>query len=171
MNRLIRNIFLSDRTTLLLSGLAVAAVIFFSVISLYTERQDKANDQLRSRLQEMQSLRDEAAAVKDIVSSREKKIGLTKTGGIVPALEGILRSLGMKAQVMKPLQKAKIREFTEEDAELEIQGTDLNSIVNLLFRIDTSPAPMKIKNASVRTSFEDPDKFILRLTVSLISKG
>ncbi len=86
-------------------------------------------------------------------------------------MEKILKSLGLEARVIRPMEKKKANEFAEENAELEIQGTDLNRIVNLLYKIETFPVPMKIKNAAIHTTFEDPDKFIVKLTISLLSKG
>jgi len=171
MIKLIRKILFFDRAVLILSLLVVASVVSAAVISTYTGNIVKTNVALKSQLAELQSLRNELVGTKVIVESKEKKIGLTKISGVVPALEQTLQSLGMKAKVLKPVGKNKIKEYSEEDAELEIQDADLNSIVNLLYKIDTSPAPMKIKNASVRAGFENPDKFILKLTVSLISKG
>ncbi|MBI5740840.1 MAG: hypothetical protein HZA16_08965 [Nitrospirae bacterium] len=167
----VRKILFFDRPVSILSLLAVAAVISAAVISSYAGKITKSNITLKSQLAELQSLSRELVGTKALVESKEKKIGLTRTGGVVPVLEQTLQSLGMKARVIKPLRTNKVKEYTEEDAELEIQDADLNSIVNLLYKIDNSPAPMKIKNASVRAGFEDPDKFVLKLTVSLISKG
>jgi len=119
----------------------------------------------------MQSLSGNVNQIKAIVESKESKMGLKKTSGIVSALEQILKTHGLEAKVIKPTGKTKIDEFTEDNAELEIESTDLNSIVNLLYKIDVSPVPLKIKTASVRSTFEDPDKFTLKLTVSLMSRG
>ncbi|MEK7308645.1 MAG: hypothetical protein AAB089_06215, partial [Nitrospirota bacterium] len=85
-------------------------------------------------------------------------------------LEQMLNSMGLKAKVIKPLEKKQVREFTEEDAEIEIENIDLNNIINLLYKIENSPVPMKIKTANIKTSFENPNVFILSLTASLISR-
>jgi len=119
----------------------------------------------------LQSMTEGLTGIKSTVELKEKKIGLTKAGGIVPALEQILKSIDMKAKAIRPTEKNKVKEYIEEDAELEIQGTDLNSIVNLLYKIDNSPVPLKIKNSAIKTTFEDPNKFNLKLTVSLLSKA
>jgi len=62
------------------------------------------------------------------------------------------------------------KEFTEEDAELEIEGINLNQIVNLLYRIENSPFPLKVKNTVMKTAFENQNVFILNITASLIDK-
>jgi hypothetical protein len=51
-----------------------------------------------------------------------------------------------------------------------MHNADLNSIVNLLYKIYISPVPMKIKSAAIKSTFEDPDKFIVKLTISLLSR-
>ncbi|RJQ50363.1 MAG: hypothetical protein C4538_00345 [Nitrospiraceae bacterium] len=170
MNKFIHKILFFDRTILILTLLAVTALVFALIMSVYTEGVEKTNRALRSQITEMTSLREELVALKDFVGSKEKKIGLTQVSGIVPALEQTLSSLGLKAKVLRPLEKVKIKDYSEEGAELEIQDTDLNSIVNLLYRIDSDPVPMKIKDIAVRSAFENPDKLMLKMTVSLLSK-
>jgi hypothetical protein len=167
----LQKILFFDRFVLVFSLLAVATVIFTISVSVYTKGIERTNNTLRSHISELQGLQGELAAIKGVVESKEKKIGLTRTGGVVPTLEQTLGSLGMKAKVIKPLEKNKAKEYIEEDAEVEIQDTDLNAIVNLLYKIDNSPAPMKVKNAVIKTAFDNPKKFILKMTVSLISRG
>jgi len=168
---MIKKILLSDRKSLLLM-LAVTLVTIFTVItSIYANSIDKKNNTLKAQLAEIQSLSGKLIRIRSIAKSKEKKIGLTKVTGVVSALEQILNSLGLEAKVIKPLEKKRIKEFIEEDAELEIQNIDLNSIVNLLYKIDNSPVPMKIKNAAIKATFENTDIFILKLTASLISRA
>lgn len=160
-----------DRTTLAIAVFIAAAIIFIITMSVLSTKTGGENSALKTQLTGIKSLAEGALELKGVVEAKEKKTGLNKGAAVVPTLEQILKSLGMKATVIRPSAKNKVKEFTEEDAELEIQNIDLNSIVNLLFKIDNSPVPMKIKNTSIKTTFENPDKFILKLTVSLISKG
>ncbi|RJQ53733.1 MAG: hypothetical protein C4526_06350 [Nitrospiraceae bacterium] len=171
MIRPVQKILSFDRTILILSVLVILTVALTVMLSIYAGNLEKTNSALKSRVADMHSLKEELAGIKGFVESKEKKIGLAKTGGIVPALEQILASLGMKAKVIKPLDKNKVKDYIEEDAELEIQDADLNSVVNLLYKIDNAPAPFKIKNVMIRTAFDNPDRFILKMTVSLIGKG
>ena len=171
MIRKLQKILFFDRSLLVLS-IAIIVIAFTAiVIFIYTGTLEKQNTTLRSRVAELRSLSGGVTALKSAVESKVKKIGLTKTGGVVPVLEQLLNSLGIKAKAIKPLEKNKVKGYIEEDAELEIQSTDLNSIVNLLYKIDNSPVPLKVKSSAIRTTFEDPDKFILKLTVSLLSKA
>ena len=160
-----------DKILIALTVTALAAAIFTVMSFIYAGNTERKNSQLNAQLAGIQSLAAKIVRIKTVVGSQEKKIGLRKSIGIVSTLEEILKSLGLEAQVIRPLDKTKIAEFIEENAELEIQNTDLNSIVNLLYKIDRSPFPMKIKNAAIKTTFQDPDKFILKLTISLMSRA
>lgn len=166
-----RNILLYDKPLLVLSFAILLTIILAIMSVIYTRTFKGKNEQLRNRLSGMQSLSGDVTRIKSVVESKETKIGLKKAAGIVSALEQILKTHGLEAKVIKPLGKTKADEYSEDNAELEIEGTDLNSIVNLFYKIDISPLPLKIKTVSIRASFEDPDKFILKLTVSLMSSG
>lgn len=171
MIKSIQKILFFDRSLLVLSLAIILTALFAVITSVYTGNLEKQNNILKSQLAGLQSLTEGLTGIKSTVELKEKKIGLTKAGGIVPALEQILKSIDMKAKAIRPTEKNKVKEYIEEDAELEIQDADLNSIVNLLYRIDNSPLPLKIKNSAIKTAFEDPNKFNLKLTVSLLSKS
>lgn len=170
MNTYFKTIFL-DRTILILTTILVLTLVLAITSSMYARKIEEENRSLNIRFNEIRTLTGDAVKMKKLVESKEKKIGLRKTKGVVSTLEQVLKNLGLKAKTIKPLKKQKVNIFTEDNAELEIHDTDLNSIVNLLYKIENSPVPMKIKNTAIRTTFENPDKFILKLTVSLISKG
>lgn len=171
MKSLMKKFFFPDRTLLVLLTLIVAVFIFISVTLILTKNINSENNALMKEVSDIESRAEGVILLKNLVESKEKKIGLTKSSGVVSAIGQILKSLNMEASKIKPLEKKKVEEFMEEKAELEIINTDLNSIVNLLYKIDNSPILMKINSASVETTFEDPDKFILKLSISHLSKG
>jgi hypothetical protein len=148
--------------------------VFLIVITLITfassGRLERKNRALHSQLNKMETMKEELVQLRELVDTREKKIGLTEVSGVISALEQMLEGLGIEAKSIKPLEKRTSGEFTEENAELEIENIDINTMVNLLYRIDTSPVPFKIKDVSIRTTFENPDMYILSLTASLIGK-
>ena len=163
-------IIFSDKGILTALITTVLIAIFTFSIYISTSNLEKENMRLKAVINEMNVLLEEFTNVKDSVESMERKIGLTGADSIVPALEQMLNNIGLKADVIKPVEKKKIKEFTEETAELEIKGTDLNTIVNLLYKIENSPIPFKIKDASIRTTFEDPALFIVSMNISIIGK-
>ncbi len=170
MRTSIKLIFM-DRGILVLSSILILALFFTIASSIYVNKYESENKILKNRLDEIQAFAGDVIEIKNFVESKEKKIGLRKSSGVVSTLEQVLKNIGLKAKKIKPLNKKKVDVFTEDNAELEIENTDLNSIVNLLYKIENSRIPLKIKTAAIKTTFENPDKFILKLTVSLLSKG
>jgi outer membrane murein-binding lipoprotein Lpp len=159
-----------DKKILTLSFLIAAALIAIITIFIFTGNYSAKNTSLRKQISNIQDLAGSVMNLKSSVDAKEKKIRSAKSQGAVSALEKILGKLGLTAAAIKPLDKKKVNNFMEEKAALEIQNTDLNSIVNLLYKIENSPVPMKINTAAIKTSFEDPDKFVLKMSVSLLSK-
>jgi hypothetical protein len=171
MKVMIRKVIFSDRVLqVMLFGICLCIAVTLTTL-IYGGQMDRENESLSARLTEMQSHGSRMVNLKNHAASKEKKLGLTKTAGPVSALENILEALGIKAGALKPLEKTKAGDFFEDDALLEIPDIDLNEIVNLLYRIEHTPAPLKIKTAQILTDFEDPSKFTLTLTVSLLSKS
>jgi len=171
MNDLARKILFFDKTISILTVLSLITIVIIMITSIYSNDAKTDNESLRRQLKEINSLASGVINIKGFVESKEKKIGLRKTKGVVSTMQQTLKSLGMKAKTIKPLDKKKVLEYLEENAELEIEDADLNHIVNMLYKIETSPIPIKIKSTSMKTSFEDPDKFTLKIMLALITKG
>lgn len=170
MTGMIKSLLLNDRRSLILFSAIAVVIISIIVISINSREARKRNDNLRAQLGKMETLSAGLSGIKEIVNSKEKKIEPARGSGVVSRLEAILKTMGFEAKTIKPMQVKRIDEFMEEDAELEIEKIDLNGIVNFMYQINNSPMPMKIKSASIKTTFEDHDKFILKLTASLISR-
>ena len=159
-----------DKKLLALSFSIAAALIVIITLFILTGNYASENRSLKGQISNIQELAGSVINLKRNVEVKEKKIRSGTSPGAVSSLEKILDRLGLKASAIKPLDKKKVNNFMEEKADLEIQGTDLNSIVNLLYKIENSPIPMKINRAAIKTSFEDPEKFVLNLSVSLLSQ-
>lgn len=162
---------LSNKKSVVLGAAIIAAAIYIIVVSAHISSVNKKIDALNTQLGELKSLGSGIMEIKQLVESKERKIASANPKGIVATLDEILTSLSMKADKMKPADKKRVDEYVEENAELEIKNIDLNGIVNLLYKIDSAPEPMKVKSIDINTTFENRDIFILNLTVSLLSKA
>ena len=85
----------------LAASILIAVIIFITFISAGALSRD--NENITAQLEEMKVLSEEIVNMRNVVNSREKKIGLTKESGVVSSLEQIFKSLGVKAKVIKPL--------------------------------------------------------------------
>ncbi|UCH79826.1 MAG: hypothetical protein JSW20_08710 [Nitrospiraceae bacterium] len=171
MNDLIKKVLFFDKAISILVVLSLVAIAVIIVTFIYASDTKADNNSLRRQLNEINSVAGTVVDIKDFVELKEKKIGLRKTKGVVSVLQQNLEVLGLKAKTIKPLDKKKVFEYMEENAELELEGADLNHIVNLLYKIESSPVPIKIKSTSMKTSFEDPDKFELKIILALMTEG
>ncbi len=171
MKNMLKGIIFSDRISLIMVIVFILTLLFTVAISVYVKKEISMNNNLNEQIREIQSLNERFTTLKWFIESKERRLGLAKTEGIVSTLEQILNLLGLKANAIRPLQKKSIEGYLLEDAELEIQGIDLNSVVNLLYKIENSPFPLRIRDTLIKTTFEDPDRFILKITVSLIRKA
>ena len=104
MKTSLKLIFL-DRTIMVLSSLFILILIFTLTSSVYVRNMEEENKALKIRLDEIQTFTEDVIHMKSIVESKEKKIGLRKTKGVVSTLEQVLNKLGLKAKVLKPLNK------------------------------------------------------------------
>jgi hypothetical protein len=170
MKIILSRIIISDRFILVTAAVSVMLALFLLISLISTGNITRKNERLKKELEEMQILSDELDLIKDAVVSRERKIGLTRVNSVVSALEDSLKNLGIKAKVIKPLGKKNIKEYQVEDGEMQIENIDLNRIVNLLYKLENSPVPLKINETVISKTFEDQDSFIVKLTASLISK-
>jgi len=171
MNNMVRKVLFFDKIISVLTVMSLIAIITIIVTSIYASDIKAMNKALNYQLSEINSLTSRVVDIKGFVESKEKKIELRRTQGVVSTMQQSLKSLELNAKTIKPLDKKKVLEYLEENAELEIDGVDLNQIVNLLYKIESSPIPIKIKNTSMKTSFEDPEKFTLKIMLALVTKG
>ncbi|MBC8412371.1 hypothetical protein H8E50_01705 [bacterium] len=169
MKTILNKILFFDKPLLFIAALSIILLVISVRSSLIAAETVHKSEDLRSQYTVISSLSEEVIALKKFVTSQEGKLKTVKGSAVVSTLENILNELGLKADSIKPMQKKKIDQHFENDAEIEIESIDLNSIINLLYLIKNSRAPMKIKNSLIKTSFENPDKLILNLTVSLLS--
>jgi hypothetical protein len=165
-----RKMLFMDKSIFVLLLMIVVVFILTVMILVFTGNFNSKNMLLKTQIKELQSLTGIVMRLKGVVETKEKRIASARAKGVVSTVEQILKTLGIKAKTIKPLDKKKTNGFTEEVADIEVENIDLNHVVNLLYRIDNSPSPMKINSALTKTGFENPDRFTVKLSVSLLRK-
>ncbi len=168
---MLKKIILSDKPLLAMAVSVAILLIFVTALFIYTRQIEDKTQALKTQLNEMALLKDELIRIKNAVEAQERKIGLAKTSSPVSALEQMLNDTGLKANAIKPSEKKNIEGIYEEDVELTVEKVDLNKVVNLLYKIENSSVPVKIKSISLKTTFENPNMFILNITASFISRA
>jgi general secretion pathway protein M len=82
----------------------------------------------------------------------------------------IIEEIGIKGRSIKiaPLKGEERSGFTEDAADIRIEGLTLNEAVNLLYRLEKGSRPLVIKKYNLRTRFDDPSRCDLTLNLALL---
>ena len=82
----------------------------------------------------------------------------------------IIEDTGIKGKSVKivPLKGEERSGFTEDAADIRIEGLTLNEAVNLLYRLEKGSRPLVIKKYNLRVRFEDPSRCDLTLILALL---
>lgn len=165
------NFIVTNKKSILLAALIISVIIYIIAISTYTNGIQKKNQKLKAQLEEISSLGAGLIEIKQLVETKEKKIGTGVHKGVITTLDDILNRLNLKAGKLRPSDKKRVAEYIEENAELEIKKIDINEVVNLLHMIESSREPLKVRSIDIQTTFEDRNIFSLSLSVSLLSRS
>jgi len=159
-----------DRIAIILCILILINTGVMAFLYISTERLNRINIQNTERLNDMQRLAQKAKNLKIAVQSMERQISTKATSGIIKEIEDVLESIGLKAETIRPLGEEKRGEFVEKSAFVRMDRVDLNEIVNVLYVLENSRVSFRIKDMTMKTTFEDPERFILELTIGMITK-
>ncbi len=82
----------------------------------------------------------------------------------------IIEDIGIKGKSVKivPLKGEERSGFTEDAADIRIEGLTLNEAVNLLYRLEKGSRPLVVKKSNLRTRFDDPSRCDLTLVLALL---
>jgi general secretion pathway protein M len=82
----------------------------------------------------------------------------------------IIEDIGIKGKSVKivPLKGEERSGFTEDAADIRIDGITLNEAVNLLYRLEKVSRPLILKKSNLRVRFDDPSRCDLMLVLALL---
>jgi general secretion pathway protein M len=82
----------------------------------------------------------------------------------------IIEDIGIKGKSVKivPLKGEERSGFTEDAADIRIDGVTLNEAVNLLYRLEKGSRPLIIKKCNMRVRFDDPGRCDITLIMALL---
>ncbi|HIJ82267.1 MAG TPA: general secretion pathway protein GspM, partial [Desulfuromonadales bacterium] len=82
----------------------------------------------------------------------------------------IVEETGIKGKSVKivPLKGEDRPGFTEDAADIRIEGVTLNEAVNLLYRLEKGSRPLVIKKSNLRVRFDDPSRSDLTFILALL---
>jgi len=86
------------------------------------------------------------------------------------SLAKIIEDIGIKGKSVKiiPVKGEDRAGFTEDAADIRIDGLTLNEAVNLLYRLEKGSRPLVVKKCNLRTRFDDPSRCDLSMVLALL---
>ncbi len=149
---------------------AVICALFILALSLLLAKGGAARRLAYDKKNEAHfaSVSQEYLTLKDQVDEFRRRAALSPRQGILYALDDLFTSTGLKDKVaaLNPLDTKTMDGFTSEQAEVTLKKVDLNETVNLLYRIDSAPMLLTVREADFRNSFSAP-ALDIRLVLAL----
>lgn len=82
----------------------------------------------------------------------------------------LIEDTGIKGKSVKiaPLKGEDRSGFTEDAADIRIEGLTFNEVINMLYRLERGNRPVVIKKSNIRVRFDDPSRCDLSLILALL---
>ncbi len=161
---------LKNRALLLkAAGAAVPVIVCIIAVSVFLSSKNELAG-ARARQKEFVLLKDEYQTLKSSIDVIESKKSITNVKGILPAVDEIFLSLGLKQRIrsVKPLTTKEAPGAVEEEAEVQVERVNINEAVNLFYKIENAPMSIFIKKAAMKASFENPANLDITMTIALV---
>lgn len=160
-----------DSRTRLWVGYAViallAATVAWSALSSRVQALEKKRSARETVLKEMLPLKVAYLSAKQSSQQLSGRMSMLRPDDS-PAK--IIEDTGIKGKSIKitPLKGEERNGFTEDAADIRIDGLTFNEVVNLLYRLEKGSRPLVIKKCNLRVRFDDPSRCDLALIMALL---
>jgi general secretion pathway protein M len=160
-----------DQRTRLQWGIGVAlillVIILFTTLNGQISALEKKRKARENDLVEMMTLKQRFLTAK---LSSQRFAGRLAGVRADDSPAKIIEEIGIKGKSSKitPLKSEVRGGFTEDSAEVKLDGLTLNEAVNLLYRLEKGTRPVLVKKANLKTRFDDPALLDLTLTIALL---
>ncbi len=153
--------------------LTAAIVLLIADIYMVSKNRElrKNIDNSRLILQEIITNRDSINTMSEFITSSKRRIESGKNRNINTEIEKVAELISAKKNLKKInfISKKKEGSYNREDYELRLEGIDINSLINFIYRIKNLDFFIKITSFSINSSFENPSLLNATIVISYIS--
>lgn len=158
----------------LLALLIIPALILsagYSAVGKYSSIR-KAAAAKKTALERFSLIEREYAVKKARLDSLSRKAPLASGDSVISILEETAKGIGINNKVtsLKPLAEKQASGYVEKEAEIKMEGVDLNQLVNFLYRIEANKYLLVTSEFSAKSRFDDPMLLDVRLKISLFAR-
>lgn len=145
----------------------LAAAVGWSALSAKVEALEKKRSARETVLKELLPLK---MAYLEARQSSEQLNGRMSSLRPDDSPAKIIEDIGIKGKSVKivPVKGEDRAGFTEDAADIRIDGLTLNEAVNLLYRLEKGSRPLVVKKCNLRTRFDDPSRCDLSMILALL---
>ncbi len=153
--------------------MSVLVVLFLADVYLVLKNRELKKNMENSKLvlEEIISSRDSINIMSEFINNSKKRIETGKNKNINSEIEKLADLISAKKQLKKVnfLSKKKEGIYNREDYELRLEGVDINTLVNFIYRLKNLDFFIKIASFSINSSFETPSLLNATIVISYIS--
>ena len=153
------------------AGIFVLLFIAVLVLQASVNNAQKRLALMESVYTEMKGNRAELISMAEETKALKARAVESKNRNFVSEIEKTAAELGL-SKGLKKINFVTHREdgrFRADDYELKIEGVDINTAVNFIFRISNTGVLLKVRKCSMTVSFENPSLLNISLLVSHIT--
>ncbi|AJE02117.1 hypothetical protein [Geobacter pickeringii] len=145
----------------------LATAVAYSTVSDRIDSLERKRRQREGDLVEMMGLKGRLMEARALSQRFANRLAATRTDD-TPAK--LIEETGIKGKSLRitPVKGEERPGFTEDAAEVKIEGITANEAVNLLYRLEKGNRPVIVRKALLRSRFDDPSRLDLTLTVALL---
>jgi len=153
------------------TGIIIATLLLLAII--YSALHDRIVKLERKRVSREAALT-EMMLLKQ--RHREATAGAQKLSNRLSAVTAddspskLIEEIGIKGKnsQIKPLKGEDRPGFSEDAAEIKLEGLTANETINLLYRLEKGTKPVVIKKANLKTRYDDPSRLDVTLNIALL---
>ena len=161
-----------DRKKLFIfAGIPAALFIAVLVFHAAVNNAQKRLVMMESVYAEMSGNRAALVSMSEGTKALKARAEESKNRNFVSEVEKTAAEFGLSKGLKKInfITRRQDGQFSADDYELKIEGVDINTAVNFIYRISNAGILMKVKKCSLTVSFENPNLLDISLLVSHIT--
>lgn len=161
-----------DRIALAFGAAAILVTLaFLGVVEPYRASKERLQGQIAARerqLAEVRQLRQEYLQLQKQVEAGRGQLERSEGFSLFTFVEQLITQVARKDNLvyMRPQQASVRDEVREESVEIKLEKIEIDQLVRLLYRIDTSEAFLGVKSMRLKTRFDDQSLFDVVLTIA-----
>jgi general secretion pathway protein M len=165
-----------ERRLVAIAAAAVVVVLLLGLVSLVRSTRAGLERRIAAKEKDLAGIQELRDTYLTLRNDTERLYTDAKTRPADFSLFSFLEGIGSRAMsrekitAMNPSNRP-LGEFVEDSVEMKIGGVSLPELVELLYRLQRGPVPLRVSRLTMRKRFNDPQAFDVTLSVSMLTRN